>query len=58
MVYKITKSKVYDLFENCEMVEFIVLEMPTKDLLIHVESVEGKKISVLAENWTDLMSAF
>ena len=58
MVYKITKSKVYDLFEDCEMVEFVVLEMPTKDLLIHVESVEGKKISVLAENWTDLMSAF
>lgn len=58
MVYKITRNKVYDLFKDCELVEFVVLEMPTKDLLIHVESVEGKNISVLANNWDDLMSSF
>jgi hypothetical protein len=58
MVYKITKAKVYELLEDCELVELIVLEMPTKDLLIHIESVEGKKISVLANKFDDLMSAF
>jgi len=58
MVYKMTKTKIYDLFKDCELVEFVVLEMPTKDLLIHVESVEGIKISVIASNWDDLMCVF
>ena len=58
MVYKITKEKVIEVFENCEMIEFVVVEMPTKDLMIHIESCEGKNISVLASNWDDLMSIF
>jgi hypothetical protein len=58
MVYKITKSKVVELFEDCEMVEFVVIEMPSKDLMIHVESIDGRNISVLATNWEDLMRVF
>jgi hypothetical protein len=58
MVYKMTKAKVAELFEDCEMIEYIVVEMPTKDLMIHIESVEGAKISVLASNWDELMSVF
>jgi hypothetical protein len=58
MVYKITKSKVVELFEDCEMVEFVVIEMPSKDLMIHVESTDGRNISVLATNWEDLMRVF
>ena len=58
MVYKITKSKVVELFEDCEMVEFVVIEMPSKDLMIHVESTDGRNISVLANNWEDLMRVF
>jgi len=58
MAFKITKRKVNDLFKDCELVEFIVIEMPTKDLMIHIESVDGKKISVIANCWDDLMSCF
>ena len=58
MVYKITKSKVVELFEGCELVEFVVIEMPSKDLMIHVESIDGRNISVLATNWEDLMRVF
>jgi hypothetical protein len=57
MVCKITKAKVAELFDGCEMIEFVVIEMPTKDLMIHIES-DDKNISVLASNWDDLMSVF
>ena len=58
MVYKITKKKVIELFQECELVEFVVLEMPSKELMIHVESSDGKNISVLANKWEDLMKVF
>jgi len=40
------------------MVEFVVIEMPSKDVMIHVESIDGRNISVLAANWEDLMRVF
>lgn len=46
------------MFEGCEMTEFTVIEMPTKDILVHAVPVEGKKISVLARNWEELMRVF
>lgn len=58
MTFKITKARVIEMFENCEMIEFEVIEMPTKDLLIHIVPVEGKNISVLANSWDDLMQVF
>jgi hypothetical protein len=58
MTYKITKARVIEMFEECEMIEFEVIEMPTKDLLIHVIPVDGKSISVLASSWDELMQVF
>jgi hypothetical protein len=58
MAYKITKERVIELFDGCEMLEFTVIEMPTKDLLVHAVPVEGKQISVLVRNWDELMSVF
>lgn len=58
MTYKITKERVIEMFEGCEMIEFTVIEMPTKDILVHAVPVEGKKISVLAGNWEELMRVF
>jgi len=42
MVYKITKEEIVDMFEDQELIEFVIVEMPTKDLLVHVKSADGK----------------
>lgn len=58
MPYKITRERIIEMFEGCEMIEFAVIEMPTKDILVHVVPVEGKNISVIARNWEELMQVF
>jgi len=57
MVFKMNKNNIYNLFEDEEMIELTILEMHNNEFLIHIETNE-KKISVITDNWEELIEQF
>jgi hypothetical protein len=51
MVYTINKTNIIDLFDTEEMIELTVLEMHNKEFLVHIETSDGKNMSVFTNNW-------
>jgi len=58
MVYTLNKLDIAANFINDEIIEFTILEMHNSEFLIHVETPDGKKISILADNWEDIANEF
>lgn len=57
MVFKMNKNNIYNFFEDEEMIELTILEMHNNEFLIHIETNE-KKVSVITDNWEELINIF
>ncbi len=57
MIVKMTKEAIIRLLEHEEIIEYSVIELPFMEFLIHIETPNIKKMSVITDNWDEIMNA-
>jgi hypothetical protein len=56
MIVSMNKKTISRLLEKEEMIEFTIIEMHNKEFLIHMETPNKKNISMITNNWEELIN--
>jgi hypothetical protein len=52
-----SKEAIIRLLENEEIIEYSVVELPYKEFLIHIETPNIKKMSIITDSWDEIIYA-
>ena len=52
------KQTISRFLEQEEMIEFTILPMHNKEFIIHIETPNKKNISMITDNWKELVKEF
>ena len=55
MIVLMNKKTISRLLEKEEMIAFTIIEMHNKEFLIHMETPNKKNISMVTNNWDELI---
>jgi len=56
MIYNFDKKNISIIIDDDEIIDYIILEMHNNEYMIYIETNEGKKISILTDNWEELFN--
>jgi len=58
MIVSMNKQTISRFLEQEEMIEFTILPMHNKEFIIHIETPNKKNISMITDNWKELVKEF
>lgn len=58
MIVTMNKKTISSFLEQEEMIEFTILPLHNKEFLIEIETPNKKNISLITDNWENLVKEF